>query len=136
MGVRRFEDLAAWQLAFELQREVFALTAYGPAWHDIKFREQIRDASASAPGNIAEGFGRYRPREFARFLEIARGSLQETKSHLHDGLYRTYFSPAEHARLIRLAERALGASIALLRYLKHCPPDRPETPRPSMKPRQ
>jgi len=127
MGVRRFEDLAAWQLAFELQREVFALTAYGPAWHDVKFRDQIRDASASAPRNIAEGFGRYRPREFARFIEIARGSLQETKNHLHDGLYRTYFSAPEHARLIRLTDRALGASSALLRYLKHCPPDRPET---------
>ncbi len=120
MGVRRFEDLAAWKLAFELQREVYAFTAYGPAWHDIKFRDQIRDASASATRNIAEGFGRYRPREFARFLEIARGSLNETRSHLHDALQRSYLSPSEHSQLVKLSDRALGASTALLKYLRQC----------------
>ncbi len=125
MGVRRFEDLVAWQLAFDLQREVFAFTAYGPAWTDFKFREQIRDASASTTRNVAEGFGRYRPREFARFLEIARGSLQETRSHLHDALQRSYLTPREHARLVRLSDRTLGASTALLKYLRRCGPNPP-----------
>jgi four helix bundle protein len=77
--VRRIEDLIAWQLAFELEREIFAFTAKGAAWRDIKYREQIRDSSASAVRNTAEGFGRFRPTEFARFLEIAHGSLDETK---------------------------------------------------------
>jgi four helix bundle protein len=90
MAVRRFEDLIVWQLASQLQQEVFAFTAIGAAWRDIKYREQIRDSSASATRNTAEGFGRFRPRDFARFLEIAHGSLDETKNHLHDGHRRKY----------------------------------------------
>jgi four helix bundle protein len=122
---RRFEDLVVWQLAFELQKEVLAFTAIGPAWHDVKYRDQIRDSSASATRNTAEGFGRFRPTEFARFLEIAHGSLDETRSHLHDGLQRGYLSTTEHRRLEKLARRALGANARLGRYLRSCkrPPD-------------
>jgi four helix bundle protein len=120
VAIRKFEDLDAWRLSFELQREVFAITAYGSAWQDLKFREQIRDAAASAPRNIAEGFGRYRPREFARFLHMARGSLHETRHHLHDALQRSYLTAKEHDRLVQLSDRAIGASTALLHYLNRC----------------
>src|SRR4029077_17728705 len=120
VGVRRFEDLVAWQLAFSLQQEVFAFTAIGPVWHDVKYREQIRDSSASATRNTAEGFGRFRPKDFARFLEIAHGSLDETKSHLNDGLQRSYLSSVEHQRLVRLAVRALSANARLGQYLRGC----------------
>src|SRR5206468_3690727 len=85
MGVRDFRDLVCWQLSYELKCEVFAFTAIGPASRDFKYRDQIRDSSAAAPRNITEGFGRYRPREFARFLEFARASLMETQSSLIDG---------------------------------------------------
>jgi four helix bundle protein len=49
----------------------------GPAAKDFKFRDQIRDSPSSVTSNIAEGFGRYRPAEFGRFLNIARGPLTE-----------------------------------------------------------
>src|SRR5262249_18276353 len=44
---------------------------------DFKHRDQIRGSSASAPSNIAEGFGRFSPAEFALFLKYARASLME-----------------------------------------------------------
>jgi len=53
---------------------------------------QIRDAASSAPRNIAEGFGRYKPREFSQYLRIANGSLMETSNHLRDGVDRRYFT--------------------------------------------
>ena len=87
-GVRRFEDLIAWQLCFELQQCVFELTESGPAARDFEFKRQIRRASASATDNLAEGFGRYRTRDFARFVDITRGSLNETSSQLKHGLAR------------------------------------------------
>jgi four helix bundle protein len=37
----------------------------------------------SISSNIAEGFGRYNPREFANFLSIASGSPSEVKSQIH-----------------------------------------------------
>jgi four helix bundle protein len=40
-------------------------------------KSQIRRACASIPTNIAEGCGRTRDTEFARFLEIAMGSANE-----------------------------------------------------------
>ena len=117
-GVKRYQDLVCWRLAYELQREVWAITATGAVVRDFKFRDQIRDAAASAPRNIAEGFGRYRPAEFARFLEIARGSLTETHNHLRDGRERGYFTAHDHSRLALLTGRTAIATTRLIRYLR------------------
>ena len=116
----RYEDLVIWRLAYELQQQVFALTDTGPVSRDFRFRDQIRDSSASIARNIAEGFGRYRPAEFARFLIIARGSLVETHHHLRDGRDRGYFTPEDVDRLQRLAGRAIKGTTRLVRYLKSC----------------
>src|SRR3989442_10647226 len=118
MVARRFEDLIAWQLAYELQQLVFAFTASGPVSRDFKYCDQIRESSRSAMRNTAEGFGRYTPAEFARFLRIAAGSLHETKSHLRDGLDRGYLDGAHHEQLVRLSLRAIKANNHLARYLK------------------
>lgn len=114
MVVRDFRDLVCWQLSYELKCEVFAFTAIGPALRDFKYRDQIRDSSAAAPRNIAEGFGRYRPREFARFLEFARASLMETQSSLIDGRDSGYLSTTLYSRLANLARAALKATTNLM----------------------
>jgi len=130
VGVRRFEDLIAWQLAHELQEEIFAFTSRAPVNKDVNFCNQIRDSSRSAVRNIAEGFGRYYAKEFARFLRIAIGSLHETKSHLLDGKDRRYLSDSEHVRLLRLTLRALKASSRLLAYLRRSKSPEPFTRTP------
>ncbi len=61
-----------------------------------------------------EVFGRFRPREFARYLEYARASLMETQNHLIDGRDRGYLSPALYSRLFNLARSALKATTNLL----------------------
>ena len=114
MGVRDFRDLVAWQLAYELKCDVFAFTATRPASIDFKYRDQIRDSSASAPANISEGFGRFRPRDFARFLEYARASVMETQNHLLDGRDRGYLDPALYSRLSNLARSALRTTTHLM----------------------
>ena len=43
---------------------------------------QLRRSVQSIPANIAEGYGRYYFQESVRFCYIARGSLEETFSHL------------------------------------------------------
>ena len=114
MGIRDFRDLVCWQLSYELKCEVFAFTATGPASGDFKFRDQIRDSSAAAPRDVSEGFGRFRPREFARFLEFARASLMETQTSLIDARDRGYLTPALYSRLSNLARAALRATTNLM----------------------
>ena len=124
MGVRRFEDLVVWQLSWQLQQEVFAFTSIEPASLDRDYCDQIRDSSRSAPRNTAEGFGRYYPKEFIRFLRIAAGSLQETRNHLLEGHKLGYLSKADLNRLVRLSLRAFKAAARLIKYLQHAdPPD-------------
>jgi hypothetical protein len=42
MAVSRYEDLVVWQLARELEREVFAFTATAAASKDFDYCRQIR----------------------------------------------------------------------------------------------
>jgi four helix bundle protein len=114
-GARSFEELDAWKLSVELRDRVLRVSACEVVWRDRSFREQIRDAAASAPRNLAEGFGAFKPREFARFTRIARRSLMETRSHLRDAHTRRYLQNGDSEELITLCNRALGATTGLLK---------------------
>jgi four helix bundle protein len=118
VGARSFTELDAWRLANDLKLGVYALIRSSQARIDLEFLDQIRNAAASAPRNIAEGFGRFRPREFSHYLRIANGSLMETSNHLQDGVDRRYFSKEEIEPLQILAKRASAAVTALIRYLQ------------------
>ncbi len=119
-GARSFEELDAWRLSVELRDRVLRVSACEAVWRDRAFRAQISDAAASAPRNLAEGFGAFKPREFARFTRIARRSLMETRSHLLDAQTRRYLEAGVSEELLALCNRALGATTGLLRYLDSC----------------
>jgi four helix bundle protein len=119
---RSFTELAAWQLSNELKIGIYELIRTGPAQADLEFRNQIRNAAASAPRNIAEGFGRFYPKEFSQYLRIANGSLMETSNHLADGVDRRYFRRDDADRLQLLARRASSAVTGLIKYLQTAKP--------------
>ena len=121
-GVRRFEDFDCWKLATELKLAVYELSERPHVKTDRDFCEQIRGAVASAPANIAEGFGRRSDSEFARFLDFARGSLNECRSHIGDARDRNYIDEEERSALDSLASRAVGAVAGLQRYLRRRKP--------------
>jgi four helix bundle protein len=118
VGVRRYEDLVAWQLSNELKKNVYALIDRSAARSDRRFCDQVRDAAASGPSNLAEGFGSYRHPEFARYTRIAKASLAETHNHLGDGVDRRHWSRDDAEPLRHLADRAIGACVRLLQYLE------------------
>ena len=139
MVIRDFKDLVCWQLSYTLKCEVYAFTADGPASRDFKYRDQIRDSASSAPRCIAEGFGRFRPRDFARFLEYARASLMETRNSLIDGHDSGYIADALYSRLMNLAGAALRTTTALMRQKQQQADDecaRRKTGDPSITPRR
>jgi len=119
----RYEQLEAWQIADELRREIITLTSTGLVAKDFDFRNEIRDAASSVARNIAEGFGRFRPKEFARFLEYSVASLMETRDLLTEGIQRKYFAPTDIERARSLCQRSRQLSRGLMRYLKSCRKD-------------
>ena len=55
--------------------------------------DQLQRASSSVSLNIAEGAGRSGSKEFAHFLDIARGSLAELDTQLEIAQMLNYLSP-------------------------------------------
>jgi len=62
--------------------DCYKLAASLPEDERFGLVSQIRRAATSVPANIAEGFGRWNARDFARFLAIASASLRELETHL------------------------------------------------------
>ena len=81
-GVRRLEDLVAWQRAMSLTIEVYRATVRFPSSARYGLTTQVRRAAVSIPSNIAEGFGREDTQDMLRFFRIARGSLFELRTQL------------------------------------------------------
>ena len=77
--MQRFTDLKVWQRSHALVLEVYRLTSDFPREERYGMTSQLRRAAASVPTNIAEGSKRRGAQEYARFLNIAEGSLAETE---------------------------------------------------------
>jgi four helix bundle protein len=107
-----------WQLAHELKLGVYALIESGPITRHRDLCDQLRRSASSAPRNIAEGFGRYLPGDFIRYLRFANGELKETSEGLRDGCDRGCLDHAEVERLQRLSKRASKAATRLAAYLR------------------
>jgi len=75
--IKRYEDLNAWQRAYEVALEVDRLTNESSFDKKWALKDQMLRSSLSISSNIAEGFGRKSKKDFARFLLIAIGSNDE-----------------------------------------------------------
>jgi four helix bundle protein len=74
-----FTDLKVWQRSHGLVLEIYRLTRAFPAEERYGLVSQLRRAAVSVPTNIAEGSKRQHRSDFARFLNIAEGSLGEVE---------------------------------------------------------
>jgi four helix bundle protein len=79
MEMQRLTDLKVWQRGHALVLEVYKLTRTFPADERFGLTSQLRRAVLSVPTNIAEGTKRQSSHDYARFLNIAEGSLVETE---------------------------------------------------------
>jgi four helix bundle protein len=119
MGARTLEELEAYRVARALKLEVYRLVRSHPlANGDFRYRSQLFEAAASNEMNIAEGFRRFVPGEFAHFLAYARASAEETVRRIQDGIDRGYFTPAECQVAFDLAGQSARLTTALQTYLR------------------
>lgn len=77
--MKSFEELDAWRKAHEMVLAVYKLSGTFPKDERFGIISQLRRVASSVPANIAEGFGRRSTKDFLRYLEIAGGSLEETR---------------------------------------------------------
>lgn len=78
--VNSYKDLKFWQTSHEVSILVVHLVKKLPnervAWI---ITDQILRACFSVGANIAEGFGKYKGKEYPRFIQMALGSAQEVE---------------------------------------------------------
>lgn len=65
-----------------LVKQVYEFTEAFPASEMFGLTSQMRRAAISIPSNIAEGAARTGVREFAQFLNVAKGSLSELETQI------------------------------------------------------
>src|SRR5262245_13980409 len=106
-GVKRFEELIAWQRCRELSDVIFEITQTGTDARNRDFQGQIRDAAQGAAPLIAEGFVRFLPGDFARYLRMARAEIAEVQSDLEEARDKKYFSDEQQTHAWTVARRAM-----------------------------
>ncbi|MFA5130312.1 MAG: four helix bundle protein [Patescibacteria group bacterium] len=82
MNIRTYQDLLAWQKAYELTKEIYKATSHFPKSEQFGLTSQLRRASVSISSNIAEGYHRSTKKEYRNFCYIAYGSASEVETQL------------------------------------------------------
>ncbi len=78
-ALQRFTELRVWRRAHSFALRVYKVSKEPPADERFGLISQLRRAVISVPANIAEGSKREGRQDYARFLNIAEGSLVETE---------------------------------------------------------
>ena len=76
---RTFQDLLVWRKAHAFVLAVYKLTTSFSKQETYGLTNQMRRAAVSIPSNIAEGFKRRSRPDKARFMNIAQGSIEESR---------------------------------------------------------
>jgi four helix bundle protein len=79
---RKYQDLIVWRKAHEFVVEAYRYANGFPKSETYGLAIQMRRAAVSIPANIAEGFKQRGKADKARFMNIAAGSLEETRYYL------------------------------------------------------
>jgi four helix bundle protein len=82
VAARTFQDLVVWRKAHELVLAIYSFTARFPKQETYGLALQMRRAVISVPANIAEGFRRRGKADKARYMNMAEGSLEESRYYL------------------------------------------------------
>jgi four helix bundle protein len=127
----RFEKLDVWHRAIEHAGQVYAITQSFPDNERLGLTSQLRRSAVSVSANIAEGSGRSSDIDFARFIEIAYGSLMEVVSHASivklQGMLPAHTFDKLYEQADELARMLSGLRSTLTQRQQHKPGSRPST---------
>jgi four helix bundle protein len=99
-----FEKLEVWQKAIDFADLVYKETQAFPSEERFGLTNQLRRAAVSISSNVAEGSSRSSRTDFARFTEIAAGSVFEAVSQAFIARRQCFFSEPQFQRIYSGAE--------------------------------
>jgi four helix bundle protein len=117
-AARKYTDLEVWQLGNEIREKTGRLTASERFRRYQWLQSQLDQAANSVCANIAEGFGRFKPKVFANSLRISRGSLLELKDHLENAQDLNIIPEKDCLEITHLVKRTVAALTRLIVYLE------------------
>ena len=109
-----FEKLGVWRKAIDFADLVYNQTRQFPSDERFGITNQMRRAAVSISSNIAEGASRLSQTDYARFIEIATGSVFEVVSQAFVGRRQEFLSE-EGFRLLHAAADEIGRMLSGLR---------------------
>ncbi len=113
-----YERLLAWRACHELWIGIHRATASWPVEERFGLVAQLRRAALSASSNVAEGAARKGSKDFARFLNIALGSLSEVSCQLRGARDLGFVDGPEFARLDALQQTAGKLTMGLYQAMR------------------
>ncbi len=79
---RSFRELVVWRKAHDYVLAVYRSTTAFPRQETYALAIQMRRAATSIAANIAEGFRKRGRADKARFMDVAEGSVEESRYYL------------------------------------------------------
>jgi four helix bundle protein len=117
-SVADFTKLKVWQAAHAFTLEAYRITARFPREEQFGLTSQVRRAAISIAANIAESTGRHHGPDQARFLQVAKGSTTELRSHLLIARDLGFVTPEERSTADLRLDQIERMLASLLRYYK------------------
>ena len=99
-----FEKLSVWHKSIDFADAVYKVTRGFPEDERFGLTSQMRRAAVSISSNIAEGSARFSRADYARFLEIAAGSVFEVVSQSFICRKRGFLGEAEFQAIYAAAD--------------------------------
>lgn len=118
MAKTSFENLEVYQLAERLSDAIWRVATNWEHFAKSTLGMQMVRAADSISANIAEGCGRYNYKDNAKFVRIARGSLDETKNWLRRAFQRELLTDAQIEELKPIIDELLPRLNAYLASIK------------------
>lgn len=113
-----FRDMSVWQKSFALLRDVYKIIRLFPPEEKYALTDDLRRSANSVVHNIAEGYGRYEPRDKSRLYKISRGSAYEAMSQILVANAEKYISSKKSNYLIESYKAVIDELSALIRSLE------------------
>jgi four helix bundle protein len=112
-----FEKLDAWNKAIDLASLIYTATQSFPAEERFGLTSQLRRAAVSVSSNLAEGSSRSSKVDYARFVEVASGSLFEVVSQSHVARRQEILDGKNFQQIYTMAEELSRMLSGLRNYL-------------------